>query len=301
MPIHSRAYASDADFDLMRQLVADRFARRGPLNYCTPGDLDWWRYPNDDQGGLADVQLWFADDAHLVGFAWPQGKQIDLLVDPDFAALQNDMYAWAENHRLRTHSGDDSPELTAWALDQDEQRLALLAERGYKQDGDFYHVRARSLSSAIEPPSLPDGYRIEHMRDDLIESRAAAQRDAFESTKMTAEKYRRLAQAPTYRPTLDLVALDPDGEVAAFATIWFDAANRAGTFEPVGTRHAQQRRGLARALLFDGMRRLREQGADTALVVSEGDSASNHFYDAAGMRPIGRDIAWVKRLSTKTP
>jgi predicted N-acetyltransferase YhbS len=296
MAIHSRLFASEHDFEQMRQLVADWYARSGPANYCTPGDLDWWRFPHGDQGGLADARLWFKADEQLVGFAWPNQVQTDLIVDPDFAPLQNDILAWVEEHRLRTYSGDDTPTLTVWALDQDEQRRTLLAERGYQPTGSYYCVRARSLTTPIEAATLPDGYRIDHIRDHLIESRAAAQRDAFQSTKMTAGKYRRLDAAPTYRQTLDLVAVDPEGEVAAFALVWFDAANRAGTFEPVGTRHAQQRRGLARALLFDGMRRLREQGADTALVVSEGDSASNHFYDAAGMRPIGRDIAWEKQL-----
>jgi predicted N-acetyltransferase YhbS len=114
---------------------------------------------------------------------------------------------------------------------------------------------------------------------------------------MTETRYRRLKRAPTYRPELDLVVRDEAGEVAAFATVWFDEANRAGVFEPVGTRHAQHRRGLARALLFDGMHRLQALGAATALVLSAGDvEASNRLYDAAGMPIAGRNYAWKKQL-----
>jgi ribosomal protein S18 acetylase RimI-like enzyme len=299
MSVHSRLFASEHDYSQMRQLVTEHVALTGARNYATPGDLDWWRFPHDDQGEISNALLWFDDSERLVGFAWPSESQVDLVVDTAHTHLQDEMLAWAEEFRSATPAdGDAAPTLTAWAFEQDDTRNALLARRGYDPTDFVFCHRERRLDTPlpIPKPELPAGYTLDHMHDEYIESRAAAQRDAFQSTKMTATRYRRLKQAPTYRPELDLIVRDPDGEVAAFATLWFDAANRTGTFEPVGTRHAQQRRGLARALLHEGMHRLAALGATTALVLSREGEPSNHLYDAAGLQPVGRNVGWKKRL-----
>jgi ribosomal protein S18 acetylase RimI-like enzyme len=288
----------------MQQLVAEIYALSGPLVYATPGDLDWWRFPHDDQGAITDARLWFDDHERLVAFAWPSRDQVDLFVHPEYAKLYDEMLVWSEDHRLRTGPHDhDALTLTARSFDEDTPRRAVLIERGYQQSDSFFCQRARRLDSPLPIPlaELPDGYTLDHVHEEIIESRAAAQRDAFQSTKMTASRYRRLGEAPTYRPELDLVIRDPDGEVAAFATVWFDAANRAGTFEPVGTRSSQQRRGLARALLNEGMHRLQALGALTALVVSAGGSeGANRLYDSCHLWIVGRDYAWEKRLRDGT-
>ena len=43
---------------------------------------------------------------------------------------------------------------------------------------------------------------------------------------------------------LDLVVVDASGTVAAFCTLWCDAANRVGLVEPVGCDPRFRRRGL---------------------------------------------------------
>lgn len=54
----------------------------------------------------------------------------------------------------------------------------------------------------------------------------AVHRNAFAPSRMTVEKYRRIMNAPTYRPDLDLVVVAPDGTFAAFCIVWFDEVNR---------------------------------------------------------------------------
>ena len=78
--------------------------------------------------------------------------------------------------------------------------------------------------------------------------------------------YRNIQTAPLYRRDLDLVAIAPSGEIAAFCTLWFDDVTRSAYFEPVATVPAHQRRGLARALMTEGLRRLQRMGAITAFV-----------------------------------
>ncbi len=64
----------------------------------------------------------------------------------------------------------------------------------------------------------------------------------------------------------------PDGfslaeaQTVARATIWFDEVNRVGLFEPVETHEDFRRLGLARAVLTDGLHRMRAAGMRTARV-----------------------------------
>jgi GNAT superfamily N-acetyltransferase len=64
----------------------------------------------------------------------------------------------------------------------------------------------------------------------------------------------------------------PDGcalseeDTAARATIWFDEVNLVGLFEPVETEESLRRRGLARAVMTEGMHCMRAAGMQTAIV-----------------------------------
>jgi ribosomal protein S18 acetylase RimI-like enzyme len=78
--------------------------------------------------------------------------------------------------------------------------------------------------------------------------------------------YRNIQTAPLYRRDLDLVAIAPDGAIAAFCTIWFDDVTRSAYFEPVATVPAHQRRGLGKALMTEGLHRLQRMGATRAFV-----------------------------------
>lgn len=48
---------------------------------------------------------------------------------------------------------------------------------------------------------------------------------------------------------------------AAFCTLWYDEATRTAAFEPVGTHPEHQRTGLGKALMAEGLRRVRDLGA----------------------------------------
>jgi GNAT superfamily N-acetyltransferase len=78
--------------------------------------------------------------------------------------------------------------------------------------------------------------------------------------------YRYIQTAPLYRRDLDLVAIAPDGAIAAFCTIWFDDVTRSAYFEPVATVPTHQRRGLGKAIMTEGLQRLQRMGATTAFV-----------------------------------
>jgi GNAT superfamily N-acetyltransferase len=107
------------------------------------------------------------------------------------------------------------------------------------------------------------------------------------------EWYRNVQRAPLYRRDLDLVAVAPGGDFASFCTIWFDDVTRTGVFEPVGTAPAHRRRGLGKALLYEGLRRLKRIGATMAYVGSY--SAEAHaLYASAGFTQYDLCEEWEK-------
>jgi mycothiol synthase len=305
MAVTSRPYSGEEDYARMRALLTDIYATGGPPVYCTVGDLDWWRHTTGETPDAATLaRLWFGASGALVGFAWPGGDQVDLLVHPHHRAIEGEMLGWAERRRREQVAGEGGPPgLTAWAFEGDGERTDLLRRRGYERGETFLHYRLRGMDGPLPAPSLPPGYALRHVRGETdLERRVAVHRDAFAPSQMTVAKHLAVMGAPTYRPELDLVAVAPDGSFAAYCIAWFDAANRLGVFEPVGCHSAHRRLGLATAVMREGLRRLAALGARTASVNSASGPASeaaNRLYDSLGFAVLDRNRAWTKVLSAE--
>nr|WP_239483881.1 MULTISPECIES: GNAT family N-acetyltransferase [Paenibacillus] len=95
--------------------------------------------------------------------------------------------------------------------------------------------------------------------------------------------------APDYRPDLDLSVVDTSGEVVSFCTLWFDSQNQHGALEPVGTIATARKKGLARAVITEGLHRIAGYGAKSAYVGSTMD-----FYKKLGFEAVFRSNVWEK-------
>ena len=76
-------------------------------------------------------------------------------------------------------------------------------------------------------------------------------------------------------------------------TVWFDDVTRTGAFEPVATSPDHLRRGLASAVILEGLRRLKRMGATLAFVGSGGEPAHS-LYAAMGFKDYIISMAWEK-------
>jgi ribosomal protein S18 acetylase RimI-like enzyme len=109
-------------------------------------------------------------------------------------------------------------------------------------------------------------------------------RAAFGTEHMTADERLGWMHAADYDPALDLVAVAPDGSLAAycFCAIYREenrlSGRSDGVTDPVATHPAHQGRGLAHALLSTGMRLLAARGATRAVL---GTSSANLPMQAA--------------------
>jgi ribosomal protein S18 acetylase RimI-like enzyme len=94
----------------------------------------------------------------------------------------------------------------------------------------------------------------------------------------------RLGQCPLYDPGLDVAVETVDGEIAGYSLFWFDPTTKVGLVEPVRVEDDHQRRGLARAMLTEGIDRLVKRGAERVKVSYESDAAAA-LYEGVGFNP----------------
>ena len=271
--------------------------------------FDYWRWhgvENIDHFQLDDViTLWETPSGQLAAVLHPEGRgEAFLQVHPAWRTpeLEDEMLAVAEQH-LANVGPNGQRHLTVWANEHDAMRRELLIERGYAQGDWPEYQRRRSITAPIADVPLAPGYVVRSLADgvELIE-RCYASGLAFHPDDIQyavdnrdVTWYRNIQTAPLYRRDLDLVALAPDGSVAAFCTIWFDDVTRTGAFEPVGTVPAHQRQGLGKAVMTEGLRRLQRLGA-TQVTVGSYSVHAGALYASMGFTEYDLGERWIKSL-----
>jgi mycothiol synthase len=292
--ITTRPYEGEADYQRIRDLLVESFALSAQPNYGTIGDLDWWRFTDDDPDALHAAQLWI-DNERILALAWPNGSQADLFIHPHHEDLTVAAIEWLEERQRQTQDNAHRT-LSVPCYDGDAVRRAALETRGYVRHDSSLHYWFRRFDGREPAPALPDGYVIRPFRGAVeLKARVEVHRQAFAPSRMTAAKHRAVMQAPTYHQELDLVALAPDGSLAAYCIVWHDPANRHGVFEPVGCHPAHRRRGLARAVLHAGFRSLLHLGSVSACVMSAGGApAATRLYQSAGFDIVDTMHHWKR-------
>ncbi len=301
--IEARAWGSDDDTGRIQALVSRRLARDWPAPRLHPGDLDWWTVHTWDRPpGLPDrVRIWETGSEPLA-FAWytPPGD-LDLVLDPAASAeaegIAAEALAWGARQRDRFGLDPAAPVL-AWATASPSLEAVALAALGLENrpGPDPFLQLTGPLGPATVPPDPPrlDGIAIRPIADADVEARVTCSRAAFPRSTMTPERYRRTFRCLTYRPELDVVAVDGTGAVAAFALGWYDPATGVVELEPVGVHPDRQRHGLGLAVCRSVIERARQLGA-TRVMIATNDSnrAAIGLYQRLGLTPATRIVAYA--------
>jgi mycothiol synthase len=298
-----RAYTS-TDLPGLEALQS-AFKRHSPASGYHPGDLNWWFYYGDADKDLSQyVTVW--EDAAGGVAAWAfctyEARSADVGIHPRLrgTAAEIAILNWVETALTETQrAAPDQTTVTIIADDDEAARMAYLSSRGFRPE-DVFVLFVQDIRAPISTPTLPEGfYFLDRMDAAHADLRADVHFQAFSpNSKMTGDRYRHFMTAPRYDPVLDTVVVAPDDRFAAYAMGWNDAVSRVSTFEPVGTRPEFQRRGLGRAALLEGMRRMQARGMETATVVANASSAGNIvFYQSAGFVIANRIRAYKKPIS----
>ena len=114
---------------------------------------------------------------------------------------------------------------------------------------------------------------------------------------MTAEGRLAIMRAPQYDPELDLVAVAPNGELAAFCICGFeDSGRQVGYTDPIGTHAHYKRRGLGKAMVTAGLHALRDRGAKSAeLGTSSENVVMQRLAEALGFIIVSESL-WFCRV-----
>lgn len=310
----SRPYAGDSDLALLIDFSrAATIARLPGLTYVQPGDIAWRIFtPNFDPTKY--VQLWF-DDRGLAAYAFfepPLNFEFDIRADAEHDTLLADILAWAEARRVsllrpggvalpRAYAMLGQDTLCSVSLDSDAWRIAALERAGYAKV-ERHSVRyRRSLDTPIPEVELPPGMRLRHATDADLDARIELHRDAWSvwgQSSQDVATYRRLRAHAPYDETLDIVLEDADGRLVSYCIAWADPATGIGVFEPVGTRPGVIGRGFARAVVCEGLRRLRDRGLHTALIgTASVNERALRVYPACGFELVENEHFYVKKVS----
>lgn len=267
--------------------------------------LDYWRWHViancGDSPPVDEVTwLWETGQGKLVAALNPEGiGEAHLQIHPAFCTdgLQEEMIAVAEEHLTKVKDG--KRRLIVWAKQADLPRQRILERGGYSRLS-FAERQGRCWLSAPIPDAPPaQGYTVRSLGGvEELPARTWVSWWAFHPDQPDEDKggwdwYLNIQRCPLYRRDLDIVAEAADGTLVSFCTIWYDDATRTGYLEPVGTAPRHQRRGLGKAVICEGLRRLKELGA-VAAHVSSYEPGAQKLYESAGFVEADLNEAWAK-------
>ena len=301
MNIKPSPYAGLHDLEAMKVVVSEGQKASPYSGYPYVGDLDWWLYYSTPVRGFAlsdRVFVWENEAGRVVGWLYftPGGDGFDTAILPELrgTACDEQIVAWGEE-QFPARRNPESKTVSAFASDDDPMHCAMLEGRGYK--GSEYLISYNQpLTGTLPQPDLPAGFTfLDRMREEDADRRADVHFNSFSPSRMTGEAYRHFMTAPGYDPELDVVIVAPDGRFAAFAMCWVDPVNLIGSFEPVGTRREMHRRGLGRAVMLEGLRRLQARGMKWAAVMTWiKDEGNKAFYQSLGFQHINTLLRYEK-------
>jgi mycothiol synthase len=295
----NRSYSSPADLQSMLDLlVAIRPAER-IAGYPSAVDLrELLALPAVQD----NTRLWFDAGDRLVGFALVDHYN-NLCFEYEDPGIEAEVIDWGVQciRRAMQATGEELT-LDASCSADNIERLALLERHSFIRESKCSLHLVRSLHEPIPAPQIPAGFSIRHVAGEHeVEALVALHRAAFGTETMTVEERLAMMRVPDYDAELDLVAVAPDGRLAAYCMCLISQEENAqtgqneGYTDPVAAHPDFQRRGLAKALLLTGLHELKQRGMDTAcLGTSSENVAMQRTAEAVGFR-VQSTVLWFSK------
>jgi ribosomal protein S18 acetylase RimI-like enzyme len=263
-------------------LVGSSRARGDPGAIFHPGGLQWWLRRLGLPG--FDVTV-LCDEAEVVGFALRDRGNLIVQADHIHAADREELLAWVETRG----SGSRQPELLLSIAEEDEDLRRAALARGYEPRETYGYELVHELAAEPSGPDLPAGFEIVTLTPALTDAyvdlhRAAWSRPSGPST-YDRRQHDLVTAMPDFRYDFVPIVASADGALAAYCMSWWDPRSAAVEIEPLGTHPAFRRKGLARAIVREVLRRSRAAGAKYVLVWgTTANPEAKALYLSAGLR-----------------
>lgn len=304
----TKPYKHPDDLSALYGLICSRSAGCA-LNFPSLADV---RELMEIENFREATRLWFTSGGQLAGFAiLERGEtyvELSMEVAPgeDDEILLTEMLAWAEEIYCEHYHGEATGVQTS-VEESNRGRMMLLARHGYIPQEMYTLLFERNLSEPAQAPVVPEGFSLRGLLSHEEPAWVALHQAAFGTQNMTIEWRQAMTRAPGYDSELDLVAVAPDGRLAAyvFGSISVEeneqTGQKIGQADPVATHPDFQRKGLCRALLLECLRRLRERGMKAArLSTGSWDIPMQQAALSAGFRLLSKKM-WLKKRIIDEP
>ena len=303
----SRCYKDEHDLLQMQSLLMEARSRTDDWHFCHVGELLFTFFMVACHLNPQEyIRLWHDDEGDLAAYALlGEDPSFDFQVSPkhQWSGIEAEAMAWAETLLTELRRRDAqawSGSMVSGSRQDNPERIAFLQQHGFRYSGDFAEVNMlRSLVDPIPDAAVPSGCQVRAFAGaDELSGRAAAQREVWQPWtvgNVSDDDYARFMRLPGYHRDLDVVAVTPDGVIAAYVNGWVDPLNRIGDFGPVGALPSHRRQGLTRAVLLEGLRRMRAHGMDRVCVSTGVSNApALHLYESIGFRIVNDYLDYVK-------
>jgi GNAT superfamily N-acetyltransferase len=305
MTITARHYTNEQDLSKMESILTAGWKADSDAYYLHVGDLRWWLFFMDSDSCQDHLCLWeWGSDPMGWSLLSPTWRTFDVFVRPEMRgrALEAKIMLWAEeclSGIVQTHGGANIRMM--WVNESDVLRTRWLEMRGFNRSAFFMRVLHRTLDEPLPETQLPHSYTIHRVNGEQeVRQRATVSHAAFGSSRAFESYQQRMLnfmRSPVYRNVQDLVTVAPDGRFASFCIIWPDPVTKVGLFEPVGTHPDFQHKGLGKAIVTEGLRRLQAQGMKQAIVCTEyNNPAALKLYESAGFHLIHKLYTFEKTI-----
>ncbi len=289
-----RVYRNGNDLQLMLDLSIRVRPEEFKHDYPNKADLEEDLASREIR---ARTRLWFDED-RLIAWAYVDDFQnLRWEVEGQYNnKLGYDIVEWGVKC---AHEIPGVSTLDASCSEEYAERIEFLEKYGFKRTEKITIHMERDLLQLIPRPKIPKGFAIRAVAGtEEAEKIASLHRAAFGTEYMTTENRLAIMNTSAYDPSLDLVAIAPDGTFAAYCTCSVSLEKRMGSTDPVATHPHYQRLGLARALLLSGFRLLKERGMQKAVLGTSVDNvAMQRTAESVGFYIAYKTLWFEKRIA----
>jgi len=310
MKLLRHPYKKEEDYWQIRNFLREVFLLNSRLEHSWHvARLDYWRWHfilNCLSCGPVErvTSIWESADGDIAAVLHPISQnEIRLHVHPGYRTgeLEGEIFATAEK-RLSAWSEGEISNLYVPIFEDDTLRKEVLTRMGYERRPGWGHHWRRDLDTHVPEASLPQGYTIRSMGDiNEHPSRSWASWRAFHADEGDENYdgdwswYQNIQASPLYRRDLDIVSVAEGGDIASFCTIYYDDYTRSAVCVLVGTAAEHWRRGLGKAVILEGMRRLQALGC-TRVFATAHDTAADALYGSVMQTHLATET-WLKVLT----
>jgi mycothiol synthase len=267
-----------------------------------------------------DADFLFAEvDGSVVGYTeggWEQdndgGRNYSVWgqVHPDWQrrGLGTALLHWIEERQRRVAAGhpDVGKRLQSWAAESETGRLALLERNGYRIVRYDFEMERPNLDD-IQPLPLPDGIELRPAREEDLrrhwEVEIEVFRDHWGAIDDSEASFEQMRSDPRRDIRLWVVAWQGDEIVGQVLNRIDREANaelgvKRGWVSSVGVRGPWRRQGVARALVAESLRVLRDAGMTSAGLGVDAENANGALgvYEATGFHVVRTERVYRKDL-----